>query len=608
MEMIQYNSIEPIFNDGTLLSWSNLTVLSVKTNTHLINNLNGYIKNGFCAIMGQSGSGKTTFLSALSKRISNNMKLYGNTYINNKEYTKRDLKNLSGYVMSDDILHAELTVYETLFYNAELKTPRNTKKEEILIKIEEILKYMDLHDCRDTMVGDFWNQGISTGEKKRLCVAIELITEPKILFLDEPTSGLDSKSALILIEKLKQITNDGCMVVCSIHQPQNKIFKLFDNLILMNNGNIVYNGPIIHLIESISYKYSNTTDENNISYGDILLEECINNDTSFLMKNNNLLDIDISSYNNSSIFKNKDKQTWIKQFEILFRRNMMCQFRNWKILLVNISCNIIVSFFTCTSVWYNIGTNKKSVSLRQAALFFCIIHQGFVASLQGTHTFPLERNIMIRERKVGTYYLSSYYISKIVSDFLIQIIHPIIFTSIVYYNIGFQPSIDKFFIFMGFMILSSMSATSISNMVSCICIRIDLSTIVLAAIYEISRLYGGWFISPKLLISYENWRFADALSYLKYSFIGISLNENNNLLITCSPSELSKDNKCVIPPLNVPPYTGEAFKEYYGYNDYTINYCAGILIVYIFMARLIGYLALKYNNPFISYDFSHLRC
>jgi ATP-binding cassette subfamily G (WHITE) protein 2 len=122
---------------------------------------------------------------------------------------------------------------------------------------------------------------------------------------------------------------------------------------------------------------------------------------------------------------------------------------------------------------------------------------------------------------------------------------------------------------MGFMILASMAATSMSNMISCICVSIELSTIVLAAVYEISRLYGGWFISPKLLFQYPNWKFADSLSYIKYAFVGVSLNENDGLLITCTQSELDSTNKCIIPPINTPPYTGEAFNSFYGYDNYT---------------------------------------
>ena len=216
-------------DNNLLLSWSNLSITSKKTNTKLVNNLNGYIKSGFCAIMGQSGSGKTTFLSALAKRISlTHMKIEGSLNINNRQYSNNDLKNFSGYVAQEDVLHSYLTVYETLQYASELRMMRNTTKADKITKIEEVINKMGLNECRNIIVGDSRTKGISGGEKKRLCVAIELLTDPKILFLDEPTSGLDSKIALLLIEKLKRITNDGCMVICTIHQPQNKIFNLFE--------------------------------------------------------------------------------------------------------------------------------------------------------------------------------------------------------------------------------------------------------------------------------------------------------------------------------------------------------------------------------------------
>ena len=128
---------------------------------------------------------------------------------------------------------------------------------------------------------------------------------------------------------------------------------------------------------------------------------------------------------------------------------------------------------------------------------------------------------MLRERNAGTYLLSSYFFSKIIGEIIFQIINPIIFACIIYYNIGYQSDISKFFIFM---ILTSIFAILISNIISCICVSIDLSTFVLVLIFVISILYAGWFISPKLLFEYPNWKFANIISYIKYAFVGISLN------------------------------------------------------------------------------------
>ena len=562
-----------------LLSWNNLTITANRKN--IISQANGYISSGLCAIMGHSGSGKTTLLSALAKRVQDNkMNISGDLLLNNQQYNHSLIKKISGYVMQDDIVHSYLTVYETLKYIAELKM--HTTNEKLLDRVEYIINKMDLINCRDNIIGNIWDKGISGGERKRLCIAIELLTNPKILFLDEPTSGLDSMTAYNLIISLKQLADEGCMVIITIHQPSNDLVCLFDNLILMKTGSIYYNGPVIDAINYIT----TTFNQPNINYSNIMLSNEINIKPKIIYT---LIDISVNNQ-----FEITTNQSWYRECNVLFRRNIKYYTRNVKLILFNIISTIIVSFFTCSSVWNNIGTHKSSVPLRQAVLFFCVIHQGIISSLQGTHSFPLERIIMLKERKVGTYNISAYFIAKIFADMIFQIIYPIIFTCITYYNIGLQPDVSKFFIFMSFMILASISATSLASMISCIFHTIELSTIILGLLYEISRLYGGWFISPKLMSIYPNWKFADSLSYIKYSFVGVSLNENNNLLITCLSNELT-NTSCIIPPLNIPPYTGNAFNSYYGYNEYTISFCAGILLIYIFGCKLITYLALKYN-------------
>lgn len=128
-------------------------------------------------------------------------------------------------------------------YTAALRLPRGTPLAERRVRTDEALKTVGIEYCRDVIVGDTRHKGISGGERKRLCVAMELITRPKLLFLDEPTSGLDSTTALSLMSTLKDLCERGvCTVVCTIHQPQTKIFQLIDNLLLMKKGDIVYQG------------------------------------------------------------------------------------------------------------------------------------------------------------------------------------------------------------------------------------------------------------------------------------------------------------------------------------------------------------------------------
>jgi hypothetical protein len=124
----------------------------------------------------------------------------------------------------------------------------------------------------------------------------------------------------------------------------------------------------------------------------------------------------------------------------------------------------------------------------------------------------------------------------------------------------------------------------------------------MAATYEIVRLYGGWFISPAQISSYADWKFADTLSYIKYAFVAVSLNENDGLVITCAMSERTPayaigdqtTSNCKISPLTTMPYDGSNYNSYYGYDSYTISECAGALVGYILIARFLSYIALRF--------------
>ena len=136
------------------------------------------------------------------------------------------------------------------------------------------------------------------------------------------------------------------------------------------------------------------------------------------------------------------------------------------------------------------------------------------------NSFPSERSLVLRERAAGTYYISAYFMAKTVADSVFQIFPPIVFSAIVYRLVGFQHSAEKWFIYLGFMILTQYSATSLATMVSTICRTTDFSVTVLPIAFEIGRLFGGFFLPPSQLPHYFDW--LDALSYCKYASTGIS--------------------------------------------------------------------------------------
>jgi ATP-binding cassette subfamily G (WHITE) protein 2 len=232
-------------NTPTVLTFSNITVATrTKPQKILLNNVSGSITGGFWAIMGGSGGGKTTLLSTLSLRLDTSyMEIKGEFRLNGRYYSRSILKSMSAYVMQDDLLHAELTVQETLNYTARLRMGSSMTDQQRQARIDEVLRLLGISHTRNVIIGNTRRKGISGGERKRVSVAMELLNRPKLIFLDEPTSGLDSSTALSVCEALKNLTIVGeCTVVTTIHQPQPKIFALFDNLMLMKQGNLVYQG------------------------------------------------------------------------------------------------------------------------------------------------------------------------------------------------------------------------------------------------------------------------------------------------------------------------------------------------------------------------------
>lgn len=152
------------------------------------------------------------------------------------------LPNLQAYVTQEDILLGTLTVRETISYSAQLRLPNSMTKDEIDSIVDATILEMGLQDCADRLIGNWHLRGLSGGEKKRLSIAVEILTRPRLLFLDEPTSGLDSASAFFVIQTLRSVARDGRTVVSSIHQPSSEVFALFDDLFLLSGGEAVYFG------------------------------------------------------------------------------------------------------------------------------------------------------------------------------------------------------------------------------------------------------------------------------------------------------------------------------------------------------------------------------
>jgi ABC transport system ATP-binding/permease protein len=204
-------------------------------------------------IMGASGAGKTTLLSVLN---GTNPPYDGEVLINGISIHKEPdkIKGLIGFVSQDDLLIEELTVFNNLYYNAKLCFG-NLTEEEIIQRVDNVLKNLGLYEIRNMKVGSPLNKKISGGQRKRLNISLELIREPAILFLDEPTSGLSSRDSENIVDLLKELAKKGKLLFVVIHQPSSDIFKMFDKLIILDTGGyLIYNGNPIDSIEYFKKK------------------------------------------------------------------------------------------------------------------------------------------------------------------------------------------------------------------------------------------------------------------------------------------------------------------------------------------------------------------
>ncbi|OWF35604.1 ABC transporter G family member 9 [Mizuhopecten yessoensis] len=191
-------------------------------------------------LINNTGSGKTTLLHSLAGKVNI---ISGDIALNGSPFNKQQRRRL-GYVMQDDVLLSNLTLWETLYFTAMVRVSDRIPKQEKLDQIQKIVTALKLQHCLNTVIGDIFQRGLSGGERKRTHIACELLTDPDIFLVDEPTSGLDSSTAHSLMVQLKNYATEyNKTIVVTIHQPSSKIFHMFSSLLLLVEGQSVYCGP-----------------------------------------------------------------------------------------------------------------------------------------------------------------------------------------------------------------------------------------------------------------------------------------------------------------------------------------------------------------------------
>ena len=213
-----------------------------KTYKQIVACANGYVKSTeLVGILGPSGSGKTSLLNVLAQRnmLSDGSYWHGDVKVNNRRILKGEFGNTSAFVQQDDILEMTMTARELFRFACQIRIGLNGN--EMDERVDSVINRLSLQSCADTIIGGLFRKGVSGGERKRISIGYELITNPSLLLLDEPTSGLDSSTSLRIVKLLKQESKRGMTILATVHQPSSELFFEFDRVILLSEGYTVYN-------------------------------------------------------------------------------------------------------------------------------------------------------------------------------------------------------------------------------------------------------------------------------------------------------------------------------------------------------------------------------
>jgi ABC-type multidrug transport system ATPase subunit len=224
---------------GLSFDFENLAY-ETKRGKKILQGITGTMPRGsMWGVMGGSGAGKSTFLNVLMGKASHTG---GAVKINGWSKDMNKYKKLIGYVPQDDIVFPELTVRENILHSARCRLPSSWRDKEIQDHVDSLLACLQLTHVKHLRVGDPVKPVISGGQRKRVNIGIELAAAPMAIFLDEPTSGLDATSASSIMRLLKAVSKLGVTVIAIVHQPREKIFYEFDQLLLLASGRSVYSG------------------------------------------------------------------------------------------------------------------------------------------------------------------------------------------------------------------------------------------------------------------------------------------------------------------------------------------------------------------------------
>lgn len=487
----------------------------------------GFLGPGtLCAVMGASGSGKTTLLKVLCGRIRETS---GEVLVNGvprggRSAAKRYWKRIAAFIPQEDVLPRSLTARQVMTFQAQLHGLKGVTAAEA---VQRVMERLQLERCADTHIGDGHTMaGLSGGERKRTSIGLELLKKPQALLLDEPTSGLDGPMALDLTTMLRSLccgeTANHILAVCTIHQPSSRVFALFDRLLLMRRGEVVYAGPcstVAAYFEGISLAYKVPEFTNpaehilDIAQGDqappVMVEPL---PSGIATVSPPPFEAALSS---SPPTEAAYHCSFFQQFRILLHRTLTMRVRDPAQCRVRLILSVAVGLLLGLT-YLGIKDVQSSLTDRQSVIFATLTFLTMNTMMTTAIIFPLEKAFIFREYHNGAYRLLAWYSANMTASLIMQACYTAVYCTILYYLVGLRPGFSHFLIYMGASQLMGSIGIVLGTVLGIALPAVHMVTAVVPPIIMPQLMFSGFMVRPDNIKWY--FKVFYYLSFFQYSF------------------------------------------------------------------------------------------
>ncbi|XP_030543117.1 pleiotropic drug resistance protein 1-like [Rhodamnia argentea] len=522
----------------------------------LLKGVTGAFRPGvLTALMGVSGAGKTTLMDVLAGRKTGGY-IDGTITISGYPKKQETFARISGYCEQTDIHSPHVTVYESLVYSAWLRLPSEVDSETRKMFIEEVMELVELTPLREALVGLPGVNGLSTEQRKRLTIAVELVANPSIIFMDEPTSGLDARAAAIVMRTVRNTVDTGRTVVCTIHQPSIDIFDAFDELFLLKRGGEeIYVGPLgQHSSHLINY-FEGISGVPKIKDG--------YNPATWMLEvtaaaQEDILGVNFTEhYGNSELFRrnkalikelstpppeSKDLHFPTQYSQSFFTQCMAClwkqhwsYWRNPSYTAVRLLFTIFIAL-TFGTIFWKLGSKRNSqqdLFNAMGSMYAACLFIGFQNSTSVQPVVAVERTVFYRERGAGMYSALPYAFGQVMIEIPYIFLQTVIYSVIVYSMIGFEWTAVKFFWYIFYMYFSLLYFSFYGMMSVAVTPNHNIAAITSSAFYAIWNLFSGFVVPRTRLPIWWRWYYwACPLSWTLYGLVASQYADVQTRLVT----------------------------------------------------------------------------